>query len=171
VQLLELRHHCYNCYVFGAEKIAKQEPDADEASRMLQHFEQALRVVEGWRFTFPCKSVVEVLLNAAYASRAKGEMETARALCLRGVRMHKIMHGRETSPLQKNGGLEELLFITHAPAGPSQLHCCAWCEETPAGVAMKLRQCGRCKAVAYCSRYCQEAHWVKHKAQSKKPGK
>lgn len=37
---------------------------------------------------------------------------------------------------------------------------CANCEKVPA----QLMMCGRCKAVAYCGRMCQVAHYKEHKA-------
>jgi hypothetical protein len=36
----------------------------------------------------------------------------------------------------------------------SDLTACASCTTTP-----KLKQCSRCKIVAYCSPACQRAHW------------
>jgi hypothetical protein len=40
----------------------------------------------------------------------------------------------------------------------SDLTACASCDAT-----QKLRQCSRCKPVAYCSSACQRAHWRIHK--------
>lgn len=40
----------------------------------------------------------------------------------------------------------------------SDLTACASCPNTE-----KLKQCSRCKTVAYCSPACQRAHWQTHK--------
>ncbi|KAH9917683.1 uncharacterized protein BXZ73DRAFT_80802 [Epithele typhae] len=45
---------------------------------------------------------------------------------------------------------------------------CARCKKGGAGGA-ELRQCSRCKAVAYCSEACQKEHWRTHKTSCKAP--
>jgi len=37
------------------------------------------------------------------------------------------------------------------------------------GKGVKLRACGKCKEISYCSKKCQKAHWSKHKKECKTP--
>ncbi len=41
---------------------------------------------------------------------------------------------------------------------------CAACKEIPE----KLKRCGRCRVVIYCSVECQRGHWIEHKAACSK---
>ncbi len=45
---------------------------------------------------------------------------------------------------------------------------CAWCGEVARdqdGSCVKLKQCGRCRKVGYCSVECQKSHWKTHKKE------
>lgn len=55
---------------------------------------------------------------------------------------------------------EDLLSAVESGSSPSALASCANCEKGSA----QLMLCGRCKAVAYCGRTCQVAHFKEHKA-------
>ena len=52
---------------------------------------------------------------------------------------------------------------TAAAAGGACAHCAA------GGAASDLLRCARCRAVAYCSRKCQRAHWKAHKPLCAEP--
>jgi hypothetical protein len=47
------------------------------------------------------------------------------------------------------------------PPQPRQARCCARCGERGTR-AQRLRLCGACQAVRYCSAECQRAHWPEH---------
>ena len=44
--------------------------------------------------------------------------------------------------------------------------CCAACH-AKASEHKKLRACAKCRAVRYCGRECQKAHWGEHKGVCK----
>ena len=55
---------------------------------------------------------------------------------------------------------DALTATAAAKPSPSSRTCCANCaiSET-AGSSVSLKPCSRCKAVVYCGRECQAAHW------------
>ncbi|KAJ7242003.1 hypothetical protein C8J57DRAFT_70726 [Mycena rebaudengoi] len=58
----------------------------------------------------------------------------------------------------------------YASTGPvaHAAHCCSpTCSETSESSNQKLRYCGRCRVVRYCSDTCQKAAWKRHKTVCK----
>ena len=44
-----------------------------------------------------------------------------------------------------------------------ELYTCAKCGRTGGGARPRLQICVRCRAVYYCNRECQRAHWSQHR--------
>jgi hypothetical protein len=59
------------------------------------------------------------------------------------------------------GAVDEGAAAGQPPQQQRQPRCCARCGERGTR-AQKLRLCGACRAVRYCSAECQRAHWPEH---------
>ena len=57
-------------------------------------------------------------------------------------------------------------FVNIDPPSPSDLQC-AVCPKNAADAGVRLKKCGGCSSIFYCSPECSRAHWPRHKAQCK----
>jgi hypothetical protein len=87
--------------------------------------------------------------------------------CRRTVRMYLILHGRECSNRPTDAWLTRMLDATKSNQQEPAFNACAFCDESPAGAAVKLSRCAGCKCVVYCSKGCQTAHWLVHQQHCK----
>ncbi len=87
-----------------------------------------------------------------------------KALCLKALRMHLLLYGRET----RHFILDNVTVKCHERLPSSgYADICAFCEESPQRAALNLNRCVQCRLVVYCSAGCQKAHWKVHKKTCK----
>ena len=131
--------------------------------------EHALEVEEAI-LAYPNMHLFDTLSSVAKAQYRWSPPQEALATYRRALRMHALLYGREQRFVLGDKHTAELIQKLPSPE-VANTHHCAFCQERPEAVAIKLSQCGACGQVLYCSRGCQKAHWPVHKQQCKKVAK
>jgi hypothetical protein len=121
------------------------------------------------RNIFPDPNLMTLTFVGAHAEHLVmiEQYEEALVYCQRAVRMQAVLYGRECRYAHTDDYLYGLLVAFQRTYPVPTLGVCGFCEETPDNAAMKLNRCAKCKAVTYCSRGCQKAHWPVHKQKCK----